>query len=50
MADRVVFSVWRGDTWCELSMQVCMEEFLCFQNHLGRRSIQFAYAVVNRMA
>jgi hypothetical protein len=28
-------SLWHGDTWRELRMQVCMEEFVCFQISKG---------------
>jgi hypothetical protein len=27
--------MWRGDTWRELRMQVCMGEFACFQISKG---------------
>jgi hypothetical protein len=28
-------SLWRGDTWRELRMHVCIEEFACFQISKG---------------
>jgi hypothetical protein len=39
MASDGLLSLWRGDMWRELRMQVCMEEFLCFQ--IGKGADRF---------